>query len=269
MRHLTTETLARIADGPATDRERAHLDECPECRAELDALGDQLAAVADLPPPPLPAEVRDRIGDAVVARHSGAANPPARPYGRWALQAAAALALFVGGTVVGARLDPEPPAMAEREPVADRTPAVEGPPAAAATVSPDIAAAAAPDPALDERAPAGAAPPGELASSPGRDDPVDRRATERTNPVDPAATLREAEARYVEALARYADERGGPVGGDPTNRLAALEGILYTTRAALDASPDDPVLEGFYRSALAQREAMLDEVTVTTAQAVY
>ncbi len=268
MRHLTTETLARIADGPATDRERAHLDECPECRAELDALREQLVAVADLPPPPLPTEVRDRIGDAIVARRAGTANPPSRPYGRWALQAAAALALFVGGTAVGARLDREPPAVAER-PTADGAPAEETPPALVSTASPDSAAAATPDPALDERAPAGAAPPTELASSSDRDDPVDRRATERTNPADPAATLREAEARYVEALARYADERGGPVGTDPTNRLAALEGILYTTRAALDASPDDPVLEGFYRSALAQREAILDEVTITTAQAVY
>lgn len=268
MRHLSTETLARIADGPATDRERAHLDECPDCRAELDALSDQLAAVADLPPPPLPAEVRDRIGDAVVARRAGAAKPPSRPYGRWALQAAAALALFVGGTAVGTRLDREPPTVAERS-IADGAPAEETPPAIATAASPDTAGETTPEPALVERDPAGAARPTELARSSNTDRSADRGPARRPTPADPAATLREAEARYVEALARYVDERGGPVGGDPTNRLAALEGILYTTRAALDASPDDPVLEGFYRSALAQREAMLDDVTLTTAQAVY
>lgn len=259
MRHLTDETLARIADGPATEEERTHLTECPDCSAELEAMEEQLAAVAALPPPRAPAALGDRIEAALLADRRSAANPPpALPYGRWALQAAAAVALFLGGAAVGTGIDRDPTAVAEREPAA-----VEAGPAGDASAS-----FASVESVPDEPA-AGAVEPREADPAGIDRRPTVRRPAGRPLPADPEASLREAEARYVEALARYVDDRGAPSGGDPTNRLAALEGILHTTRAALVESPDDPVLEGFYRSALAQREATLSDVTITTAQAVY
>lgn len=254
MRHLTPETLARIADGPATGEERTHLTDCGECRAELDALREQTAALAALPPPPAPPELRERIVAAAAGRRVA---PAGRPYARWALRAAAAAALFVGGAAVGAALDDAPTVVTEREPAAAEEPVADATPDRGATVA---AADAGGDP--EPRA-AAADEPLEARPTLARDDEPARP------PADPAEALRDAEARYVEALARYADEASVAPGADPTSRLAALEGILYTTRAALDATPNDPVLEGFYRSALAQREAILDDVTITTAQAVY
>ena len=275
MRHLNTEILARIADGPATEEEAAHLDACAECRAELEALERQRAAVESLPPPPLPAEIRARVEAAVLDETARKpATSATRPYGRRALQTAAAVALFVAGGVVGASLDEANVTVAEREPVAGERPAVERSPAtiasteSASTTPLENATPTDPrssDEALDER-PMDAALPVEVARE--TVDGSTPRASERLL-ADPEAALREAESRYLEAFARYVEDRGESIGADPTNRLAALEGILYTTRAALEASPEDPVLEGFYRSALVQREAMLNDVTITTAHAVY
>lgn len=266
MRHLTDETLARIADGPATEEERAHLTECRECGAGLEEMKEQLAAIGALPPPRAPAAVRERVEAALLARGRAAADRPSLPYGRWALRAAAGVALFVGGAAVGAGIDRDTTTVVEPEPatVLERgSAAVETNPATDASTSLASVESVPDEPAVE--------PVGVREADPGGIDrrPIVRRAAERPRPADPEAALREAEARYVEALARYVDDRGAPLGGDPTNRLAALEGILHTTRAALVDSPGDPVLEGFYRSALVHREATMGDVTITTAQAVY
>lgn len=263
MRHLTPETLARIADGPATEDERTHLDDCAACRDELEALREQTTALAALPPPAAPDGLRERVVAAVAGT---AGRRASRPWARRGLQAAAALALFVGGAAVGAAID-GPAVVAEREPRLTGNPVTDAAPDSGTRL-----ASGTPTSGSDERAtgePAGSAV--EPASTPVRtvDRATDAASDRSTLPEDPGEALREAEAAYVAALARYADERTPPTGGDPTSRLAALEGILYTTRAALDASPNDPVLEGFYRSAIAQRDAILDDVTITTAQAVY
>ncbi|HUP21119.1 MAG TPA: hypothetical protein VM778_14375, partial [Gemmatimonadota bacterium] len=70
-------------------------------------------------------------------------------------------------------------------------------------------------------------------------------------------------AAYLYALARWMESGGSLPAEDPVGRLAALESILYTTRAALERAPRDPVLGGFYRTALAQREAMITQVDMT------
>jgi hypothetical protein len=46
----------------------------------------------------------------------------------------------------------------------------------------------------------------------------------------------------------------------PAARLAALEGILLSTGAALEAAPADPMINGYYLSAIGQREAMLRQI---------
>ena len=47
---------------------------------------------------------------------------------------------------------------------------------------------------------------------------------------------------------------------DPVNRLAALEGIVLTTRAALNEAPADPVINGYHLTALEQRDAILRQI---------
>src|SRR5688500_4328927 len=57
MSHLTTETLARLVDEPATEPELAHLTSCGRCRGTLDELRAQTEALGALPShaPPGPA----------------------------------------------------------------------------------------------------------------------------------------------------------------------------------------------------------------------
>ncbi|MBW3660702.1 MAG: hypothetical protein KY397_03610 [Gemmatimonadetes bacterium] len=253
MRHLTIETLARIADGPATEEERAHLTECAECATELAALEDQTAALADLPPPAAPPAVWRRVEAALAAGHPADALRRRRAYVRRALQAAAAVAVFAGGAAVGAGFERNPASSEAHLPMDD-------PRSETATVATAEPRPERPNPVETAEEPPVALP---------RPVVVRRAAVEEPPPADPEAALREAAARYRDALARFTEERGAAASEDPTSRLAALEGILHTTRAALDEVPDDPVLEGFYRSALAQREAILSDVTITTAQAVY
>jgi hypothetical protein len=72
--------------------------------------------------------------------------------------------------------------------------------------------------------------------------------------------LRDAEAQYVSLLTEYSQATGTAQTGDPLNRLAALEGIVLTTRAALEEAPADPVINGYHLSALGQRDAILRQI---------
>lgn len=72
--------------------------------------------------------------------------------------------------------------------------------------------------------------------------------------------LQTAEAAYATALGDYARLTGGLPSSDPVNRLAALEGIVLTTRAALNEAPADPVINGYHLTALEQRDAILRQI---------
>lgn len=72
--------------------------------------------------------------------------------------------------------------------------------------------------------------------------------------------LQTAEAAYATALGDYARLTGGLPSSDPVNRLAALEGIVLTTRAALNDAPADPVINGYHLTALEQRDAILRQI---------
>lgn len=83
----------------------------------------------------------------------------------------------------------------------------------------------------------------------------------------PPATVEQAEQRlvaaeniYLEALTNYAQLTGYDESTDPVNRLAALEGIVLTTGAALEEAPADPVINGYHLAALGQREALLRQI---------
>jgi hypothetical protein len=87
--------------------------------------------------------------------------------------------------------------------------------------------------------------------------------TDPQTPEAAAARLREAEALYLDALGRYGELTGGArYGSDPAAQLAALEGIVLTTRAALEAAPADPVINGYYLTAIGQRDAVLRQIAL-------
>ena len=74
--------------------------------------------------------------------------------------------------------------------------------------------------------------------------------------AEAAQQLQQAEALYNTALVNYARTGGDLPAADPISRLAALEGIVLTTRAALNEAPADPVINGYHLTALEQRDAV-------------
>ncbi|HEU5209209.1 MAG TPA: hypothetical protein VFU06_07345 [Longimicrobiales bacterium] len=98
MSHLNAETLARLVDERPDALEAAHLDGCPACRAELDALRADVRALGGLggiePPARAWDELHERLVDEGLVRDTGRRIPA------W-MQIAAALALFLTGTAAG------------------------------------------------------------------------------------------------------------------------------------------------------------------------
>jgi hypothetical protein len=87
-----------------------------------------------------------------------------------------------------------------------------------------------------------------------------------TSVAEATERLQAAEAAYTAALADYSVTAGTPPAGDPLNRLAALEGIVLTTRAALNDAPADPVINGYHLTALEQRDAIMRQLESSPAQ---
>ncbi len=78
--------------------------------------------------------------------------------------------------------------------------------------------------------------------------------------TEAAQRLQQAESAYTAALAAYSEVGGNLPAPDPVSRLAALEGIVLTTRAALNEAPADPVINGYHLTALEQRDAILRQI---------
>lgn len=78
--------------------------------------------------------------------------------------------------------------------------------------------------------------------------------------AEAAASLAAAEAEYMRALSRFAQLNYADGGMDPLNRLAALEGIVLTTRSALREAPADPLINGYHLTALGQRDELLRRI---------
>lgn len=207
MSHLNLETLARIADGPVTDAEAAHLDGCPACREELERMREQTAALGELPDPAPPPGLWNRV-EADLDRSPDRSRRSAP----W-LRAAAAVAVFAVGSVSGWTL--------RGSASSDATPAT-----------------------VAERA---GSPFGDPAGS-----------------DDPATRLRRAEDAYVRAVTEYLDAHpeAAPASVVPYERMAALQGIALTARAALEQAPEDPVIGGYYRAAVSQQRALMSNVAV-------
>lgn len=231
MRHLNTETLARLLDEEAGPEERRHLESCAECAAELRALREQTEALSALPAirPPTGdwGELEERLLEEGLIRKQektrsarGGLRMPAHGW----LQAAAALVLFLGGTGVGL--------------MASEIMGPAGETGEAAATGAEVAATA--------------------------------RPVQSVETVDQAAeALRSAEERYVDAVIRYremlnrsGDGAGGS--GDPASRYAALETLMAASQAAIREAPADPFLNGVLASTMAERQAVLRTMSTSS-----
>ncbi|SEG83046.1 hypothetical protein SAMN04489712_115130 [Thermomonospora echinospora] len=118
--HLDYDALADLAEGLLDDADaasaNAHLDDCAECRERSAEIADVSRILADVPVPPMPAELAARIDEAIRAEsmhgsgeHATIASIPhhalERRRGKRRLRvisaAAAAVVVLGGGAVLG------------------------------------------------------------------------------------------------------------------------------------------------------------------------
>ena len=226
MQHLMPETLARLVDEAPNDVESRHLAECDECRADLEGMRADYAALRNLPmiePPHTEwPEIEARLlEEGLIRRRHGAA--------RWATwgRAAAAVVLFALGTATGTLV---------------------------------LGASAPASRADGGRTLAGR---GVLPVLNMQTGPAMVSAAEPASTDEALALYRQAEAVYLDALTRVAELGGQGEGNDPIARIAALESIAAITRSALEEAPADPIINGYHLTALAQKEATLRQIAAT------
>jgi hypothetical protein len=294
MSHLSLETIARLVDEQPSALDNAHLEACATCRAELQAMRADVAALGALDD----ADTRDAFPgmrpaaeswNAIEARLEAEGLLRARtdivPIRRrtWSplARAAAVAAVFLGGTVVGHALNGSSNATSGTVATNTATPsqsagAVSGsangsgavvPGSAVAGNNPSAAASAAsqsmPQQSIGAQLPSQPPRSVRLAST-GNATHVRDTGADKTDDAS-LRTLRDAEDKYFSALKNYSAKAGTET-SDPNARLAALEGIVLTTGAALTQSPTDPVINGYHLTALAQRDAMLKQIKATPAK---
>lgn len=242
MEHLTPDALARLVDEPPTGAEAEHLEDCPRCAAELDALQEQTEALghlADLRPPrgawePLAARLR---AEGLLRPEDGRTRGGAQWWNRGpVMQAAAGLCLLLvgGATGLGIGLTSHDGASPE----------------------PSQGAVAGGD------APAETHPIARLAAMDPEDAFPDGLTTDQA-----ADFVRITEAWYMEALLRYRDrlEEDSPLSQpDPVGRWAALETLMAAGQAAVHQSPTDPFLNGLLANMQAERDATLRGMNART-----
>ncbi|HEX6065958.1 MAG TPA: hypothetical protein VFZ04_17115, partial [Longimicrobiales bacterium] len=223
MSHLTLETLARLIDETPDPTENGHLDNCKQCREELESMRADAAALRSLedPEPPLVQWIRleQRLEREGLMKRTW----------RWQatmLRAAAAVVIFVLGGVSASLLMRSGPRdyltqndTVRAQPVQQMAPATNP----AATLAGNVTT------------------PGPVVAAPGSTALPPARTAEEA-----AARLRSAETDYLTALTRYTELAGRSEQGDPLARLAALESIVATTRAALERAPADQVINGYH-----------------------
>lgn len=235
MSHLSIDRLAAIADETPTPDEATHLAGCWDCRAEVAAYRRlaRLSAMAPTPSEPLTAwsqlapqlRAEGIIVDATRGGGGSFGGAPVLQFMQsnrkpglqlWAVRAAAAVVLLIGGAMIGR---------------------------ASAGVS------FAGGPQLLTYAPAPAA-------------------TAYESPDDALRALSVAQQQYQSAAAFLAsqDTVSRFIGMNQDSyraRLAALDEIAATTRAALYRAPQDPMLNQYYLTTLGAREATLREIGAT------
>lgn len=259
MSHLSLETIARLVDDEPETAEAAHLASCAECRAELEAMTEDVHALTMLPDMDAAPDQWDALEQRLTAEGLIRSRPHRFGSSVRMMQIAAALVLFIGGALAG-RMSAQQAAPMTAAAPADARENVAGAPATpSASLAVETAQPSPGDrvPALPDPEPRGSV---SLASNGGT-------AMPRPGSMDDAAQfLRAAEALYLEALTDYAEQASDVQPGDPVARLAALQSIIMTTQAALNETPTDPVINGYHLTALAQRDATLRQVAQASGQ---
>ena len=228
MLHLHTERLAELGDGVHTPEEAAHLASCDVCAHEreaylsLVAMAQEERAAFGLPLTRWDAIAAELAAPNLEVNTRVALAPRSQ---RWLLQIAAGLLLVAGGAMLG-RLSTGARAL----PAARATPA--------STVTAAAALPASVEPASDSAA--------------------------FTSIDEARAAQRRSEVLYQQAAAFLARvDTTGAGNGSPVayrSRLAALDQVITTTREAMREAPHDPVINGYYLTALGQREATLRQL---------
>jgi hypothetical protein len=116
MSHLSLETIARLVEDAPASEEAAHLESCAECRAELAAMTEDVHALSLLPDMAAAPDDWESLERRLI--DEGLIRTPARRYGGRGmrmLQIAAALTLFVGGSLAG-RMTARPEIVTVRAP---------------------------------------------------------------------------------------------------------------------------------------------------------
>ena len=221
MSHLTLESLARLVDEPPTTDEHAHLDACAACSTALDQMRVQTVALAALPVHVPPSTAWEGI----TARLQEHDHRRERRSGSF-LRIAAAIGLFALGAATQAVVFAGSPARA----------------GSAATEARERQRAS--DTGVRQAAAAA-----ELISS-----------SAPATIDDATARLRIAEALYTRALLDHATLASPEPPRDAVARLATLEAIVLTTRAALERAPADPLINTYHLAAQAERESLLDQL---------
>lgn len=241
MSHLNLETLARLIDDTPDPTEAAHLDNCQQCRDELEGMRVDVTALQMLPDVEVPIVQWVRLEERLEREGLMRRNWRWRPN---ALRAAAAVVIFVLGGISAAllmRSDERQYLTQADQPTTRAGQDIEPRANAPATLAENqITAAPLPSEATTS-----------VSVQPAR------------TPEEAARRLRTAESEYLTALTRYTELAGRAAEGDPLARLAALESIVATTRAALGRAPADPVINGYHLTAVAQRDALLRQVSAS------
>lgn len=239
---LPPERLAALVDELPTADEQALLAANPALRAELEALRrlrTLSSAERDRVAPPLTTwaslsaqlaaqgMVNSTIGGTPTAAAVGSVVPISKARSlRWAWRAAAALVLLAGGFAGGRWSSGSVP-----------FPRMGGPVMASKSTD------------------------GEATAT-----PVANTAPAFASRADAATALEQAERTYRLAAAYLAEQESAEAGDGTRNleqvktRLAALEQMVATSRAALYAAPQDPVINQYYLATLGAREATLRQI---------
>ena len=232
MGHLNGERLARIVSEGPTAKEAEHLESCSYCTLELKALEEQTEAVGSLPDLRPPSGDWEALEARLVSEGLVRSSGLAQRNNRWWSTGwfqAAAAVILFLG---------------------------------GATFGSGL---------MDSRGQeelAQGAPLGELELI-----PVSGGALPVSNLTEAAEAVNLAERYYMDALLQYRqllDSQGDPTYiGDPTARFAAIETVVAAAGAAVQKSPADPYLNGVLVSALAERQAILRNASLTPGNGVF
>ncbi len=220
MPHLSIETLARLVEESADSHEAEHLEACELCRNELEGLRADAAELSRLPEIEPPSTQWLALEQRLTAE--GLLRPQPRAWQRNRAWARPLLQMAAAVLIF----------------------------IAGSYAAPFVARVS---PTFTTRQIADAGQGTRTVSTVANTSPA-------ANAQDAALAVRDAEQIYLSALTRYAELAGRTETTNPVARLAALESIVLTTRAALGQAPADPVINGYHLTALAQREATIKQL---------